>query len=168
MRGVTPTPARSHPENGGMAPHQFFENNFFSEANQLRVLTVHEGHMGHYHHWRTDDSSSSCFQAIVNVGKMRGVTPTDAIWFFGGFLPIVKPMKLCYTTFLIFFCCVPRNYTKECFLISWQRKISSVPSFSAPKVATVNKQWLIGADKSFAIRFIYNACVKIIRSNNIT
>ena len=50
MRGVTPTPARSHPENGGMAPHQFFENNFFSEANQLRVLTVHEGHMGHYHH----------------------------------------------------------------------------------------------------------------------
>ena len=61
MRGVTPTPARSHPENGGMAPHQFFENNFFSEANQLRVLTVHEGHMGHYHHWRTDDSSSSCF-----------------------------------------------------------------------------------------------------------
>ena len=50
MRGVTPTPARSHPENGGMAPHQFFENNYFSEANQLRVLTVHEGHMGHYHH----------------------------------------------------------------------------------------------------------------------
>ena len=45
MRGVTPTPARSHPENGGMAPHQFFENNYFSEANQLRVLTVHEGHM---------------------------------------------------------------------------------------------------------------------------
>ena len=43
-------PARSHPENGGMAPHQFFENNYFSEANQLRVLTVHEGHMGHYHH----------------------------------------------------------------------------------------------------------------------
>ena len=41
---------RSHPENGGMAPHQFFENNYFSEANQLRVLTVHEGHMGHYHH----------------------------------------------------------------------------------------------------------------------
>ena len=78
MRGVTPTPARSHPENGGMAPHQFFENNYFSEANQLRVLTVHEGHMGHYHHWRTDDSSSSCFSAIVNVGKMRGVTPTDA------------------------------------------------------------------------------------------
>ena len=77
-RGVTPTPARSHPENGGMAPHQFFENNYFSEANQLRVLTVHEGHMGHYHHWRTDDSSSSCFCAIVNVGKMRGVTPTDA------------------------------------------------------------------------------------------
>ena len=79
MRGVTPTPARSHPENGGMAPHQFFENNYFSEANQLRVLTVHEGHMRHYHHWRTDDSSSSCFSAIVNVGKMRGVTPTDAI-----------------------------------------------------------------------------------------
>ena len=79
LRGVTPTPARSHPENGGMAPHQFFENNYFSEANQLRVLTVHEGHMGHYHHWRTDDSSSSCFSAIVNVGKMRGVTPTDAI-----------------------------------------------------------------------------------------
>ena len=78
LRGVTPTPARSHPENGGMAPHQFFENNFFSEANQLRVLTVHEGHMGHYHHWRTDDSSSSCLGAIVNVGKMRGVTPTDA------------------------------------------------------------------------------------------
>ena len=77
MRSVTPTPARSHPENGGMAPHQFFENNYFSEANQLRVLTVHEGHMGHYHHWRTDDSSSSCFSAIVNVGKMRGVTPTD-------------------------------------------------------------------------------------------
>ena len=50
MRGVTPTPARSHPENGGMAPHQFFENNYFSEANQLRILTVHEGHMGHYHH----------------------------------------------------------------------------------------------------------------------
>ena len=50
LRGVTPTPARSHPENGGMAPHQFFENNYFSEANQLRVLTVHEGHMGHYHH----------------------------------------------------------------------------------------------------------------------
>ena len=50
MRDVTPTPARSHPENGGMAPHQFFENNYFSEANQLRVLTVHEGHMGHYHH----------------------------------------------------------------------------------------------------------------------
>ena len=50
MRGVTPTPARSHPENGGMAPHQFFKNNYFSEANQLRVLTVHEGHMGHYHH----------------------------------------------------------------------------------------------------------------------
>ena len=50
MRGVTPTPARSHPENGGMAHHQFFENNYFSEANQLRVLTVHEGHMGHYHH----------------------------------------------------------------------------------------------------------------------
>ena len=80
MRGVTPTPARSHPENGGMAPHQFFENNYFSEANQLRVLTVHEGHMGHYHHWRTDDSSSSCFCAIVNVGKMRGVTPTDATY----------------------------------------------------------------------------------------
>ena len=77
---VTPTPARSHPENGGMAPHQFFENNYFSEANQLRVLTVHEGHMGHYHHWRTDDSSSSCFCAIVNVGKMRGVTPTDAMY----------------------------------------------------------------------------------------
>ena len=50
MLGVTPTPARSHPENGGMAPHQFFKNNYFSEANQLRVLTVHEGHMGHYHH----------------------------------------------------------------------------------------------------------------------
>ena len=65
MRGVTPTPARSHPENGGMAPHQFFKNNYFPEANQLRVLTVHEGHMGHYHHWRTDDSSSSCFCAIV-------------------------------------------------------------------------------------------------------
>ena len=81
LRGVTPTPARSHPENGGMAPHQFFENNYFSEANQLRVLTVHEGHMGHYHHWRTDDSSSSCFSAIVNVGKMRGVTPTDATKF---------------------------------------------------------------------------------------
>ena len=78
MRGVTPTPARSHPENGGMAPHQFFQNYYFPEANQLRVLTVHEGHMGHYHHWRTDDSSSSCFCAIVNVGKMRGVTPTDA------------------------------------------------------------------------------------------
>ena len=28
MRGVTSTPARSHPENGGMAPHQFFKNNF--------------------------------------------------------------------------------------------------------------------------------------------
>ena len=42
--GVTPRARR------GMAPHQFFENNFFSEANQLRVLTVHEGHMGHYHH----------------------------------------------------------------------------------------------------------------------
>ena len=28
-RGVTPTPARSHPENGRMAPNQFFENNFF-------------------------------------------------------------------------------------------------------------------------------------------
>ena len=80
MRGVTPTPPRSHPENGGMAPHQFFENNYFSEANQLRVFTVHEGHMGHYHHWRTDDSSSSCFSAILNVGKMRGVTPTDAMW----------------------------------------------------------------------------------------
>ena len=80
MRGVTPTPARSHPENGGMAPHQFFKNNYFSEANQLRVLTVHEGHMGHYHHWRTDDSSSSCFSAILNVGKMQGVTPTDAKW----------------------------------------------------------------------------------------
>ena len=40
---------------------------------------MHEGHMGHYHHWRTDDSSSSCFCAILNVGKMRGVTPTDAI-----------------------------------------------------------------------------------------
>ena len=78
MRGVTPTPARSHPENGGMAPHQFFQNYYFPEANQLRVLTVHEGLMGHYHHWRTDDSSSSCFCAIVNVGKMRGVTPTDA------------------------------------------------------------------------------------------
>ena len=39
-----------YPENGGMAPHQFFKNNYFSEANQLRVLTVHEGHMGHYHH----------------------------------------------------------------------------------------------------------------------
>ena len=76
--GVTPTPARSHPENGVMAPHQFLENNYFSEANQLRVLTVHEGHMGHYYHWRTDDSSSSCFCAIVNVGKMRGVTLTDA------------------------------------------------------------------------------------------
>ena len=50
MRGVTLTPARSHPENGGMAPHQFFKNNYFPEANQLRVLTVHEGHMGHYHH----------------------------------------------------------------------------------------------------------------------
>ena len=50
LRGVTPTPARSHPENGGLAPHQFFENNYFSEANQLRVLTVHEGHIGHYHH----------------------------------------------------------------------------------------------------------------------
>ena len=77
-RGVTPTPARSHPENGRMAPNQFFENNYFLKANQLRVLTVHEGHMGHYHHWRTDDSSSSCFCVIVNVGKMRGVTPTDA------------------------------------------------------------------------------------------
>ena len=30
-RGVTPTPARSHPENGEMAPHQFFENNFFQK-----------------------------------------------------------------------------------------------------------------------------------------
>ena len=50
VRGVTPTPARSHPENGGMAPNQFFENNYFLKANQLRVLTVHEGHMGHYHH----------------------------------------------------------------------------------------------------------------------
>ena len=49
-RGVTPTPARSHPENGRMAPNQFFENNYFLKANQLRVLTVHEGHMGHYHH----------------------------------------------------------------------------------------------------------------------
>ena len=49
MRGVTRTPARSHPENGGMAPHQFFQNYYFPEANQLRVLTVHEGHMGHYH-----------------------------------------------------------------------------------------------------------------------
>ena len=47
--GVTPR-ARRHPENGGMAPHHFFKNNSFSEANQLRVLTVHEGHMGHYHH----------------------------------------------------------------------------------------------------------------------
>ena len=44
------TPARSHPENGRMAPNQFFENNYFLKANQLRVLTVHEGHMGHYHH----------------------------------------------------------------------------------------------------------------------
>ena len=40
MRGVTPknarrhpTPARSHPENGEMAPHQFFKNNSFPEAN---------------------------------------------------------------------------------------------------------------------------------------
>ena len=40
---------------------------------------------------------------------------------------IVKTTKLCCTTFLIFFCCLPRNYTKECSLISWQRKISSVP-----------------------------------------
>ena len=78
LRGVTPTPARSHPENGGMAPHQFFQNYYFPEANQLKELTVHEGHMGLYHHWRTDDSSSSCFCAIVNVGKMWGVTPTDA------------------------------------------------------------------------------------------
>ena len=79
IRGVTPTPARSHPENGGMAPHQFFKNNSFPEVNKLRVLTVHEGHMGHYHHWRTHNSSSSCFCAILNVRKMRGVTPTDAI-----------------------------------------------------------------------------------------
>ena len=50
MRGVTKTPARSHPENGGMAPHQFFKNNSFPEANQIRVLTAHEDHMGHYHH----------------------------------------------------------------------------------------------------------------------
>ena len=41
MRGVTPTPARSHLKNGRMAPHQFFKNNYFPEANQLRVLTDH-------------------------------------------------------------------------------------------------------------------------------
>ena len=35
--------------------------------------------MGRYEHWRTDDSTSSCFRDILNVGKMRGVTPTDAI-----------------------------------------------------------------------------------------
>ena len=71
LRGVTP-------KMEGWPLHQIFQNYYFPEANQLRVLTVHEGHMGHYHHWRTDDSSSSCFCAIVNVGKMRGVTPTDA------------------------------------------------------------------------------------------
>ena len=36
MRGVTPTPARSHPENGGMAPHQFFENNFFFRSKPAK------------------------------------------------------------------------------------------------------------------------------------
>ena len=35
------------------------------------------------------------------------------------FSPIVKPTKLYWTTFLISFCCLPRNYTKECFSISW-------------------------------------------------
>ena len=39
------------------------------------LLTVHEGHIGHYQHWKTDDSSSSCFRAILNVGKMWGVSP---------------------------------------------------------------------------------------------
>ena len=80
MLGVTPTTARSHPVSGGMAPHQFFLNNSISDVIKLRVLTVHEGHMGHYQHWRTEDSTSSCFFAILNVGKMLGVTPTDARW----------------------------------------------------------------------------------------
>ena len=83
MRRVTPTTARSHPVSGGMAPHQFFKNNSISDVIKLRVLTVHEGHMGHshYQHWRTEDSTSSCFCAILNVGKIRGVTwltSTDA------------------------------------------------------------------------------------------
>ena len=85
MRGVTPKNARRHPNTCEELPRKwrdgpspFFKNNYFPEANQLRVLTVHEGHIGYYHHWRTDDSSSSCFCVIVNVGKMRGVTPTDA------------------------------------------------------------------------------------------
>ena len=52
MRGVTPTTARSHLVSGGMAPHQFFflniKNNSISDVIKIRVLTVHEGHMGHY------------------------------------------------------------------------------------------------------------------------
>ena len=62
--GVTPR-ARRHPKKCEASPQRlrgvtpkmqgwpltsFFKIIFFSEANQLRVLTVHEGHMGHYHH----------------------------------------------------------------------------------------------------------------------
>ena len=95
LRGVTPKNARSHPKNvrshpnhceesprewrDGSSPFFFFLNNSISDVIKLRVITVHEFHMGHYQHWRTEDSTSSYFRAILNVGKMRGVTPTDAV-----------------------------------------------------------------------------------------
>ena len=57
MRGVTPKNARCHPQNCEASPQKWrgwpltnFSKITFPEANQLRVLTVHEGHMGHYHH----------------------------------------------------------------------------------------------------------------------
>ena len=131
VRGVTPTPARSHPENGGMAPHQFFENNYFSEANQLRVLTVHEGHMGHYHHWRTDDSSSSCFCAIVNVGKMRGVTPTDANYFPNECFPLNVPtfLLMCSITYFWLLCRECKLFLLSMLLLCFSNDLVTIPIF---------------------------------------
>ena len=49
---------------------------------QLRVLAVHEGHMGHYQHWRTDDSTSSCFRAsYIKCGENARSCPLSFwIW----------------------------------------------------------------------------------------
>ena len=53
MRGVTSKNARSHPNACEESPRKWrdgpspvFKNNSFQKVNQLRVLTVHEGHMG--------------------------------------------------------------------------------------------------------------------------